>query len=222
MSEPKRQKTEAKEDKEEVDRRIFSATHLIKVDTTPPVYLQTSLISKSSALTNLTHSSMKDSAPEVNEFGDKCVVCVPHGNIPYGTWKILELLIDDNYNKGLGLINNNTLDDLFYICFAYDIPFTMISELDYSGDSDMVWKKLPVVILEICELKCKQYFPKTENVPQINTNYTILGEMFHDYLIYKYINLDKRLTFLGVLTIIAPIYNVITLKLCEKALNPKR
>lgn len=217
MSEPKRHKVESKEitEKEEVENRIFAATHLIKVDTTPPSYLPTLTIRKSSVIAKLICISAKDSEYEVNEYGDRFVLCLPSDNIPYETWKILQLLIDNQYKKGLSLTNNNTLDDLLYICFKYDIAFKCISDAHDSHYKK--WTKLFVLIIEICELSHEQCFPRTKHIEHINTYYTdVLAPMLYGY-ITNTLQTKYRKSFVNRLRMVQPIYINIMRKASDMA-----
>lgn len=207
----KHKKDESKEkvpEEDVINKRIYASVRLIKVDTTPPVYLHTSLIGKSPVFKTIAHLVTKDSVPEMNEYGDKCMICLPHENIPHETWKVLELLIDDKYTTESNLINNNTLDDLLYICFKYDLPFNIISDLEYSVRQHT---KLLKVIIDICKQSCKQYFPKTGHIPKINEHYAEWGSVLFKVLKYEYHRYDDRLSFLTSLKMIQPLYDILLL-----------
>lgn len=134
-------------EQEVVKNRISATEHLIKIATEPPVYLSTSLISKSSVLTSMVSTISYNS--ESNELRDKCLVCLPHDGIPYDIWKIFSLVIDGNETKSIE-INDTSLDDLFYICLKYDISFTFVS----TNTKD--WIKIQSLIINIYDNSCKQ------------------------------------------------------------------
>ena len=192
-------------EKEVVKNRISATERLIKISTEPPVYLSTSLISKSSVLTRMVHSAISHNS-ETNGFGDKCLVCLPHDGIPRDTWKIFSLLIDDNETKSTE-INDTTLDDLFYICFKYNIIFTLISETTETNTKD--WTKIQAVIINIYDKSCKQRFPRTRDIPEVNSYYEILGKVFAK-IILGHKRRKERISSLQYYKMIPSIYHAIT------------
>ena len=191
-------------EKEVVKNRISATERLIKIATEPPVYLSTSLISESSVLTSMVHSTSHNS--ETNGFGDKCLVCLPHDGIPRDTWKIFSLLINNSETKSIE-INDTTLDDLFYICFKYNISFTLISETTETNTKD--WTKIQAVIINIYDKSRNQRFPRTRDIPEVNSYYEILGKVFAK-IILGHKRRKERISSLQYYKMIPSIYHAIT------------
>lgn len=175
----------SKLEKEAVDKRVYATRRLIKVNTEPPEYLSTFLILHSPVLSSLTHLNMKDeSVNDTNDYGDKCIISIDNDNIPRDTWTLFVLITENTANNShTNLINNNTLDDILYICFKYDINFNYVIGSRVFGGDGGIYEKLLLVINMICSIKCKQYFPRTQNIPEIKKYYDRIGSSFGAYII---------------------------------------
>lgn len=205
-------------EEEIVHDRIFASMHLIKVKTEPPVYLSTSLIYGSNVLTNIAFASIKDTEFETNQYGDRCLLCLNNDNIPYQTWVLLGLLADGRYKNQVDLINNYTIDDLMYICLEYDITFSRISEVSYSMYHEFC--KLPSIILDICRIVCKQYFPRTQNISELNISYNTLGRVISEYMV-KYKKFEEKMEFLTRLEIVPLVHHAVTSALTKQLLSTR-
>ncbi len=189
-----------------VKERITASQHLIKITTEPPVYLNTALISKS-ALSDAAYAGMKDTSFATNEFGDRCLICLPHDNIPRGTWLLLGNLFNNIFTpESADSINNTTLDDLLSICLRYFINFDVISPTKYVERKGP--QKLMLVIQTMIDRKIKQDFPKTYMISVVSGYYEKLGNWFADSLVqFKYP--AQKIAYMASLEIIPPLHHAV-------------
>ncbi len=197
-------KQQSTDEKQDIQKRIEASRRLIKVNTEPPAYLNTLLINESEVLTTIATLTLKDNSFEKNEYGDNCLVCLPHDGIPRDTWLLFSDLINTTYS-GTCEINETILDDLFYICFKYGIKLTLMMEVELTSEMTN-WFKIQRVIYLICVSKCRQIFPRTQNIPEINEYYKILGEHYVRRMSRTFYK-EKRLEFYDSLEIVPPIQN---------------
>ncbi len=209
-------KSTHEQEKESIRERLNATYSLIKITTEPPVYLSTSLIYESPVLTNIAHLNISDGSFETNEFGDKCFVCLPSDEIPRDTWVVFGLLIDNDEITESININDTTLDDLFYICFKHDIRFDLISETEHSTTTK--WTKLQSVIEFIYARSCKQRFPRTQPISEINSYYSVLGKVYAG-AIYNCGDRGEKLSRLQYYEMIPSIYHAITSSIAIRAVK---
>lgn len=192
-------------EKETVNKRVYATRRLIKVNTEPPMYLNTCLILHSSVLSSLTHLNMKEPIIDANDYGDKCIISIDNDNIPRDTWLLLGFIIENTViDLHTKLINNNTLDDLLYICFKYDINVAYV----IGGSALGRYEKILLVINTICSIKCKQYFPRTQNIPEIKKYYDMIGSLF-GISIVNYKNREDMIIRLAYFEIIPTVHHAI-------------
>lgn len=200
-----------------LQKRIQAGRRLIKIATEPPTYINTKLITTSPVLTVI---ACLESAEE-NKFGDKCLVYLHSDGIPRETWVLFGLLAEGTIKFGSEYtINSNTLDDLFYICYKYDVPLTYISDITYSKLGG--WVKLQSVIIRIVRKNCKQYFPRMLGASEIgrleiDKFYKALAYVFAEHILNIEAKLQK-LQNLQSFEIIPPLHSSITLILATKLL----
>lgn len=202
-------------EKESIRERLNATYKLIKVTTEPPMYLSTSLIFESSVLTSIAQLNISDGLFETNEFGDKCFICLPSDDIPRDTWIVFGLLIDNNDVESVD-INDTTLDNLFYICFKYDIAFDLISETEHS--TTVKWTKIQSVIQMIYAKSLKQRFPKTQSISEIGSYYKILGRVYAS-TIYNCHMRQEKISRLQYYEMIPTIHHAITSAIAIRALK---
>lgn len=205
-------KRQCTDEKQDIQKRIEASRCLIKVNTEPPTYLNTLLINESEVLTTIATLTLKDDYYEKNEYGDNCLVCLPHDGIPRDTWLLFSELINTTYS-GTCEINETILDDLFYICFKYGVKFTLMMESESVGQviTQLTnWSKIQRVIHLICDSKCRQIFPRTQNIPEINEYYKTLGEHYVQRVCRRHFLKEKQLEFYDSLEIVPPIQNAFT------------
>lgn len=214
IEENKQEDISNKLEKEAVSNRIYATRRLIKVNTEPPVYLSTVLALNSSVLCNIVQLHIKEPIDDVNEYGDKCIVCLPHDDIPQNTWAIFGLMIENMFkDTQTNMINNNTLDDLLYICFKYDIKFELIV-----GNKLLAgWSHLMLVIKTICDIKCKQYFPRTQNITDIKKYYDVIGNKFENQL-SQYKTREGKILYLSSFEVVPTIHYTIMSIIAHQAL----
>lgn len=214
------EKNSAKSEKDVVNERMHAAWSLIKISTEPPTYLRSHIISSSTVLTSMAYTSMKDNTFETNEFGDRCMICLPHDNISRETWMLLASLLSDSFTLELaGAINNNTLDDMFHICFKYDIPISFVSETKLPAKRE--WKKLQAIILIMNLRKIKQRFPRTIDISEINGYFKVLGDLYADFIV-QYRTQEEKISFLSSFEIVPPVHHAITTSLTTRAIQDSK
>ena len=198
-------------EKEAVNERILESRRLIKITTEPATYLNTAIISKSPVLTSAIYANMKNSTfetHETNKYGDKCLICLPHDDIPSETWLLFGHLVDKCFTLDI-VINETTLDDLLYICFKYEISLcTML--INETGD----WQP---IIQAILSRKIKQHFPRTQN-PKINEYYAELADWFIDSL-SRFKNPKQKISHIASLEIIPPLHYAVASELANRAMK---
>ena len=206
-------------EQEVIYERIYATRKLIKINTEPPTYINTLLVitSKSRVLDSMTHTSIKDSTFETNEFGDRCLLCLPHENIPRQTWVLLDMLFNNGYTlDSADIINNTTLDDLLYICFKYEIKIGLIADIKCPTNGS--WTKLQLVIMSINARKIKQYFPRTQDIPEVNQYYSTLGSVYADAAT-RFGTLEDKMSFLSSFDLIPPIHHATMTIIATRALQ---
>ena len=190
------------EEKEAISERIAASQRLVKILTEPPAYLSSSWIYDSKVLTVIANSTIKDTSDsDQNDFGDKCLVCLPSDGIPRETWIMFDTLRNPSTDPELYTVNETTLDDLFYICLKYDINFTLISETPSSTAKK--WSQIQLAIFLILHNNCKQRFPRTQNIPEIDEYYKIIGDNYA-YQLSRYKIAERKVKFLDLLKRIPP------------------
>ncbi len=203
-------------EKEAVNERILESRRLIKITTEPATYLNTAIISKSPVLTSMIYAIMthniKNSTFETNEtnkYGDRCLICLPHDDIPSETWLLFGYLVDKCFTLDMNMINETTLDDLLYICFKYEISLcTML--INETGD-------LQPIIQAILNRKIKQNFPRTQN-PKINEYYTELADWFIDSL-SRFKHPKQKISHIASLEIIPPLHYAVASEIAKRAMK---
>ena len=214
------------EEKEAISERIAASQRLVKILTEPPMYLSSSWIYDSKVLTVIANSTIKDTPEsdqseqiEKNDFGDKCLVCLPSDGIPRETWALLDTLRTDLTDPKLYTVNETTLDDLFYICFKYDINFTLISETPSSTAEK--WSQIQLVIFLILRNNCKQRFPRTQNVPEIDEYYKIIGDNYA-YQLSRFKDTERKVKFLDLLKKIPTIQHAAAYAIAMRAIRGEK
>lgn len=198
-------------EKEAVNERILESRRLIKITTEPATYLNTTIISKSPVLISMIYASIKNSTfetHETNKYGDRCLICLPHDDIPSETWLLFGYLVDKCFTLDI-VINETTLDDLLYICFKYEISLCamLINEV---GD-------LQPIIQAILNRKIKQHFPRTQN-PKINEYYAELAYWFIDSL-SRFKHPKQKISHITSLEIIPPLHYAVASEIANRAMK---
>jgi hypothetical protein len=199
-------KQQCTDEKQNIQKRIEASRCLIKVSTEPPAYLNTLLINESEVLTTIAILTLKDDYREKNEYGDNCLVCLPHDGIPRDTWLLFSKLINTKKYSGTFEINETILDDIFYICFKYGVKFTLMMESESVAEFTD-WSNIQRVIYLICTSKCRQIFPRTQNIPEVNEYYKTLSEHYLRRVARRTFYKEKRLEFYELLEIVPPVQN---------------
>lgn len=195
-------------EKETVFSRYIATRRLIKVNTTPPTYLNTLILPDSPVLTTMAYLNLKEETFEKNEFGDRIMVCLPDEGIHRNVWVLLNAIIESvpiSTETLTGIVNHTTLDHLFYICHKNDIPLHRIW-----GDE----KKLMVVIVFICTKNLKQHFPNTINITGVNEYYKAIGNTCLEQM--KQHDTENKKSYLASLECIPPLHHIVTSEIVSR------
>lgn len=109
-------------DSETVKDRLYHASHLVMIDTKPPLLLPNTFIKMSDKLTKLAAETCRQSSSQAkkNKYGDMYLLCLPHDDISVEHWKLINsILIRFTLEKFE--IDDYLFDSIMYIIDKYEI-----------------------------------------------------------------------------------------------------